>query len=99
MSSAPLPIRSTAIAAEFGRLALWKRVPSGNTYFFSLTGLSNTERIDLLIEWWEASKDIRFAEHVFTDGSTRRLCRYPQSENLMAGKNLASPSPLFGSRQ
>jgi hypothetical protein len=51
------------IAGEFVQLPIWERVdqyPPG--YGLSPTSLSNTSRIELLLAWWEASQDERFAD-------------------------------------
>lgn len=50
------------IAEEFLKLPVWKRKPDGpRSYSLHVLGLSNTERIQLLLEWWTASRDARFA--------------------------------------
>jgi hypothetical protein len=50
------------IADEFLKLAVWRRTPDGpNSYSLRVSGLSNTERIQLLLDWWTASHDPRFA--------------------------------------
>jgi hypothetical protein len=53
------------IAGHFVRLPVWKRVQDGTGYSMHPTGLSNTDRIELLIAWWEASRDQRFADLAF----------------------------------
>jgi hypothetical protein len=52
-----------SIAEEFLKLPVWKRTPDGPySYSLRVLGLSNTERIQLLLEWWTASHDARFAD-------------------------------------
>jgi DNA polymerase III delta prime subunit len=50
------------VAAEFVRLPIWERVEVSGGYAMSPTGLSNTDRIELLLDWWEATHDERFAD-------------------------------------
>jgi hypothetical protein len=50
------------IATEFVRLPVWDRVQDGAGYALYPTGLSNTTRIELLLAWWEATHDQRFAD-------------------------------------
>lgn len=50
------------IAEEFLWLPVSNRIRSNFGYSLYATGLSNTDRIELLITWWEASKDQRFAD-------------------------------------
>lgn len=55
------------VAEEFVRLPVFKRVEeNGLKYFIHGPGLSNTDRIELLIAWWEASEDPRFADLALT---------------------------------
>ena len=51
------------IAAEFVRLPIWERVEDDDIgYIRSPTGLSNTDRIELLLAWRQATDDERFSD-------------------------------------
>jgi hypothetical protein len=58
----PFALSFLGIAGEFVRLPIWERVQYGAGYGLSPTGLSNTNRIELLLAWWEASHEQRFAD-------------------------------------
>jgi hypothetical protein len=50
------------MAEEFVRLPIWVRGEVGTGYGLFPTGLSNTDRIELLLAWWETSHEQRFAD-------------------------------------
>jgi energy-coupling factor transporter ATP-binding protein EcfA2 len=50
------------VAGDFVGLPVWKRVQDGHIESRYPTGLSNTDRIELLIAWWDATHDQRFAD-------------------------------------
>lgn len=50
-----------SIAESFLDLPVWKREATNYGYSVSITDLSNTDRIELLLNWWGATRDIRFA--------------------------------------
>lgn len=50
-----------SVAEKFLELPVWDRVATNSGYNLSVTGLSNTDRIELLLKWWDVTKDIRFA--------------------------------------
>jgi len=51
-----------SVAENFLDLPVWKRVVTNYGYSMSVTGISNTERIELLLKWWDVTQDIRFAK-------------------------------------
>jgi energy-coupling factor transporter ATP-binding protein EcfA2 len=51
-----------SVAENFLDLPVWKREVREYGYSMSVTGLSNTERIELLLKWWGITQDIRFAK-------------------------------------
>src|SRR5262249_1160206 len=52
-----------SVAGDFVRLPSWKVVRDSSGWYTRYpTGLSNTNRIELLIAWWESSHDQRFAD-------------------------------------
>jgi energy-coupling factor transporter ATP-binding protein EcfA2 len=57
-----LALSFLGIAAQFPRLPAWTIVPGEYGPHRHATGLSNTDRIELLIEWWEVTKDQRFSD-------------------------------------
>ncbi|MEX0807771.1 MAG: hypothetical protein WD044_03495 [Dongiaceae bacterium] len=50
------------IAEEFVHLPVWKRVRHEAGTNLYVDGISNTERIALLLKWWKASGNMRFLE-------------------------------------
>ena len=50
------------LAGRLTQLPVWIIVPGEYGSVGYAKGLSNTDRIELLIEWWEASKDHRFSD-------------------------------------
>ncbi len=50
------------VAEKLLRLPVWTRTREGSVQMLSADGLSNTDRIELLIAWWGASHDQRFAD-------------------------------------
>lgn len=56
-----LAISFKGIAAKFSKLPTLKRDKRDGIVYISQTGLSNTSRIELLMEWWEVSKDELFS--------------------------------------
>jgi hypothetical protein len=48
------------VALKFRRIPIWKRSSSDPTRF-SLCDLSNTDRLSLLLDWWDVGNDERFA--------------------------------------
>src|SRR5438132_14403687 len=53
--------------------SLSKRVQLRSRYYQRANGISNTSRMELLFEWWEASRDQRFVEFAL------KLAREPVS--------------------
>lgn len=48
-------------------LPVWRKIRSHAGYYsLQVTGISNTDRIDLLLTWWVCSKENRFAELALT---------------------------------
>jgi hypothetical protein len=65
LSAEPLKLLALSflgVGEEFLRLPVWKRIREGSESTYTAVGLSNTDRIDLLISWWIASYDQRFAD-------------------------------------
>jgi hypothetical protein len=56
----PFALCFVRIAELFVDLTTWERVEGGHTP--SVTALSNTDRIELLLDWWNASHDERFTD-------------------------------------
>ncbi len=50
------------VAERFLSLPVWKRVQEGSVQVLSPIGLSNVDRVELLIEWWAGSQDQKFAD-------------------------------------
>lgn len=51
-----------SVAESFVSLPTWKREPRNQGYSLRAEGLSNTDRIELLLTWWGHSKNTRFLE-------------------------------------
>lgn len=51
-----------SVAEKFLELPVWRRVPMNSGYSLHVTGLSNTERIELLLTWWNVTRDKRFSD-------------------------------------
>ncbi|MBZ9898532.1 ATP-binding protein [Mesorhizobium sp. BR1-1-6] len=51
----------TLVAGEFLRIPTWKK-SQRFPHSYSVTDLANSDRITLLLKWWEASGDLGFAE-------------------------------------
>jgi energy-coupling factor transporter ATP-binding protein EcfA2 len=52
-----------AAAERFLTLPVWRRIQSYAGYHsLQVTGISNTDRLDLLLTWWTHSRNTRFAE-------------------------------------
>ena len=51
-----------SVAENFLNLPVWRRVATNSGYSMYVTGLSNTDRIELLLKWWDVTLDIRFAK-------------------------------------
>lgn len=49
------------VAEKFLELPVWNRVPTNSGYSMHVIGLSNTDRLELLLIWWDITRDIRFA--------------------------------------
>jgi hypothetical protein len=56
----PFAICFIGIAELFVNLPTWETVEGGRAP--SVTALSNTDRIELLLDWWNASHDERFTQ-------------------------------------
>lgn len=54
------------VAEKLLRLPVWTRTREGSVQMLSALGLSNTDRIELLIAWWEASANNRFIDLALT---------------------------------
>lgn len=54
----------------FTSLPTWERESRNQGYFLHAVGLSNTDRIDLLLTWWIHTKNSRFIELALTLAST-----------------------------
>jgi DNA polymerase III delta prime subunit len=55
------------LAERFLSLPIWKRIREGNgLHSREQIGLLNAERIELLMDWWQATKEARFAELALT---------------------------------
>ena len=53
------------IAAQFDRLPVWKRKRTGSgTVELKSVDAANTDRISLLLAWWYATEDQRFADYL-----------------------------------
>ena len=53
------------IAAQFDKLPVWKRTRSASWGVgMSIADIANADRISLLLSWWYATEDQRFAEYV-----------------------------------
>ena len=53
------------IAAQFDKLPVWKRTRTGDgTVGREAADATNTDRISLLLAWWYATEDQRFADYV-----------------------------------
>lgn len=50
------------VAEKFTSLPTWEKIQINGEYSLRPIGLSHTDRIDLLLTWWEYSKNPRFAE-------------------------------------
>ena len=54
------------IAKKFLALPVWKRIETNSGYSLQVTGLSNTDRILLLLEWWDVTKFNEFASYALS---------------------------------
>ena len=53
------------IAAQFNKLPVWRRTRAGSGIIeLSMVDVCNTDRISLLLEWWYATEDQRFADYL-----------------------------------
>ena len=53
------------IAAQFDKLPVWKRTRTGlRGVGLSMVDAANADRISLLLDWWYATEDQRFADYV-----------------------------------
>src|SRR5882672_6047840 len=50
------------VAEQFTQLPAWTIVPGEYVSHRHAKGLSNTDRIELLINWWETTRDSRFSD-------------------------------------
>jgi len=54
------------IAQKFSELPVWRRVETASGYGLLVTGLSYTDRINLLLEWWSVTRRAEFAKIAVT---------------------------------
>ena len=52
------------IAAQFDKLPVWKRTRGPSGVGLSMADTANADRISLLLSWWYATEDQRFAEYL-----------------------------------
>ena len=70
-----------SVAGEFLRIPTWKK-SAQQPHYYSPADLANTDRIDLLITWWEATGDEAFARL-----ATDLAARPPSGFELVAGRD------------
>src|SRR6266849_3068780 len=61
-SGKALALSFIEVAEQFTQLPAWTIVPGEYVSHRHAKGLSNTDRIELLINWWEATRDPRFSD-------------------------------------
>ncbi len=55
-----------AIAKNFLELPVWKRSETRSGYSMSMVGLSNMDRILLLLEWWNVTRDLEYSRYALS---------------------------------
>jgi DNA polymerase III delta prime subunit len=61
-----LVVKFLDIATAFKTLPVWSRTVQDGITYAQATGLSNTDRMTLLLKWWGETKDQRFLDIVFS---------------------------------